>query len=554
MRYATAYTYGIPLAGFENITSPTGSIAVDTEGSRGFPSIANGTPINFVGGVSDYYDDNAYIVISDTTTAGLVGRSGDGSNLPVVTIGTQSWMTSNLDVTNYRNGDIIPEITDPTAWSGLTTGAWCWYNNNSANGTIYGRLYNWYAVNDPRGLAPAGYRVPTDAEWLTLMSTLGGSTVAGGAMKSTSGWNAPNTDATNSSGFTSLPGGSRNGSFGGIGRIVYYWSSSEIDSLNAIYFSNFYLNADLFQGNFNKSYGISVRCIKDNNSVGVAEQVPTFWASKLKTDISFLDLVNRLPQRSGQDAFANNVGGLFSASDWLLSNGYWTSYIAPILSLDAGNTASYSLDNATVWRDLVDGKEFNLLGDQGLPTYESGNGGKILFVATASNYAICNTSLPQMVEFTLSIWHYWNGNNTGTYPCIISEIFTGTVINYLLGIRDGGLRGGYYKDANGFILTPTFSLTPNNWYHIVITCGRNSNPYGYNQAIKAYVNNILVVESLFDDQAPYPQSSGSGIHLMRWDLADFWDGYLAKVDIYNRALSQRQITSVWNSNRSRFGL
>ena len=74
MKYATAYTYGIPLAGFENIPSPTGSISVDTQGQRGYPRIANGTPINFVGGVSDYYDDNAYIVISDTTTAGFLGR------------------------------------------------------------------------------------------------------------------------------------------------------------------------------------------------------------------------------------------------------------------------------------------------------------------------------------------------------------------------------------------------------------------------------------------------------------------------------------------------
>jgi len=347
MRYATAYTYGIPLTGFENIPSPTGSIAVDTQGSRGYPNIANGTPINFVGGVSDYYDDNAYVVISDTTTAGLVGRiTGGGDGGPVVTIGTQLWMVRNLDVDSYRNGDPIEQVSDPSQWSNLTTGAWCWYRNDIANGSIYGKLYNWYAINDPRGLAPTGFHIPTEAEWLTLMSTLGGSTVAGGAMKSKSGWNEPNTGATNSSGFTSLPGGSRYG--GGIRRIGLYWSSSEIDSLNAIYFSNFYLNADLFQGNSNKSNGISVRCIKDDNSGVATEQVPTFWASKLKTDISFLDLVNRLPKRSGEEAFANNAGGLFGASNWLLSNGYWTSYNVNNLTFAIYNGPNFDIPSYLV--------------------------------------------------------------------------------------------------------------------------------------------------------------------------------------------------------------
>jgi hypothetical protein len=311
-------------------------------------------------------------------------------------------------------------------------------------------------------------------------------------------WIAPNADATNSSGFTALPGGERldGGSFNGINRSGQWWTSSEfdinIDPNLALGFGINYISSNVFQSNIDKNYGFSVRCIKDNNSGGVvAGEIPTFWASKLKTDISFLNLVNNLPQRSGQDAFANNAGGLFSASSWLSSNGYWTSYVAPILSLDAGNTASYSLDNPTIWRDLVDGKEFNLLGSQGLPTYESGNGGKILFVATASHYAICNTSLlmnpagggNNQDKFTLSIWHYWNGNNTGENPCIISEIFTGGSIYYLLGDIGGGLQGGYFD--GGFQMTPTLSLTPNNWYHIVITCDVIAN-LGEGQVIKAW--------------------------------------------------------------------
>ena len=104
-----------------------------------------------------------------------------------VTIGSQVWTSKNLDVATYRNGDVIPQVQDENAWENLTTGAWCYYDNDASNGTKYGKLYNWYAVNDPRGLAPNGYHIPTDAEWTQLSDYLGGGE-AGTKMKSTSGW------------------------------------------------------------------------------------------------------------------------------------------------------------------------------------------------------------------------------------------------------------------------------------------------------------------------------------------------------------------------------
>ena len=130
-------------------------------------------------------------------------KKGDSSPvvvvLPGVTIGSQVWTTNNLDVKIYRNGDAIPQVTTSTAWAALTTGAWCWYNNDSAtNAATYGKLYNWYAVNDSRGLAPSGYHIPTDVEWTKLTDYLGGLSVAGGKIRTTSGWTAPNTGATNS--------------------------------------------------------------------------------------------------------------------------------------------------------------------------------------------------------------------------------------------------------------------------------------------------------------------------------------------------------------------
>jgi uncharacterized protein (TIGR02145 family) len=160
----------------------------------------------------------------------MAGRIGPPTNSSVI-IGTQTWMLRNLDVITYRNGDSIPQVTDPTQWSGLTTGAWCWYNNDSANGAVYGKLYNWYAVNDSRGLAPAGYHIPTASEWQTLTNALGGLSLAGGDLKEagTTHWSDPNTGATNNSGFTGLPGGNRgafNGTFSNINNIGYWWTSS----------------------------------------------------------------------------------------------------------------------------------------------------------------------------------------------------------------------------------------------------------------------------------------------------------------------------------------
>ena len=184
-----------------------------------------------------------------------------------VIIGTQTWTGCNLNVDRYRNGDLIPQVTDPTAWAALTTGAWCSYNNDNTNDAIYGKLYNWYAVNDARGLAPTGYHVASDTEWTTLTNYLGGDTVAGGTMKEVGfcHWNSPNTDATNTSGFTALPGGLR-GNLGGFNYFGYYglwWSSSENGPAGSwtryLNNSSAYLNRG---GNYN-SYGLSIRCIKD---------------------------------------------------------------------------------------------------------------------------------------------------------------------------------------------------------------------------------------------------------------------------------------------------
>lgn len=191
----------------------------------------------------------------------------DGNTYPLVTICNQTWSKINLKVSKYRNGDIIPQVTDATQWANLTTGAWCYYANLNANGITYGKLYNWYAVNDPRGLAPVGYHIPTDAEWTTLTTCLGGIYVAGGAMKETgtTHWASPNTNATNSSYFTGLPGGYRitDGTFNGIGILSYLWSSSQFISSTAWSRSLSSGGGGCFRPDAIKSNGLSIRFLKD---------------------------------------------------------------------------------------------------------------------------------------------------------------------------------------------------------------------------------------------------------------------------------------------------
>ena len=183
-----------------------------------------------------------------------------------VTIGSQVWMVENLDVCTYRNGDPIPQVTDLNEWKNTTSGAWCYYNNDPATGEIYGKLYNWYAINDPRGIAPTGWHIPSDEEWTNLTDFLGGSGVAGGKMKESglSHWNNPNSGATNLSGFTALPGGFRgiSGSFTNISLHSYFWSSTKKNN-DAWNRDLSYGDAGVVRDLKDLFIGHSVRCIKD---------------------------------------------------------------------------------------------------------------------------------------------------------------------------------------------------------------------------------------------------------------------------------------------------
>jgi len=202
----------------------------------------------------------------------------DGNVYQTIKIGDQWWMMENLKVTHYRNGDPIPHVTSGYTWSGLTTGAYCEYNNDPGNVATYGRLYNWYAVDDSRNIAPEGWHVPSDAEWKQLEMYLGMSqaeadaigwrgTDEGGKLKEagTTHWNSPNTGATNKSGFTALPGGYR-GDYGNYGSMSFnatFWFSSEYNASNAWGRLLIYSTSQVPRFSYDKHYGFSFRCVRD---------------------------------------------------------------------------------------------------------------------------------------------------------------------------------------------------------------------------------------------------------------------------------------------------
>jgi len=195
-------------------------------------------------------------------------EDNDGNAYPTVKIGNQVWVAENLRTTEYRNGDPITKVTDAAEWTALETEGCCAYNNNEENVETYGYLYNWYAATDGRNIAPTGWHVPTDAEWQTLVDYLGGRAVAGGKLKSTSGWSTPNAGATNESNFSALPGGYRNddgGGFGGLAYYAYFWSASESGLMTAWLRNLFYSYANIGRSyGFNyKNCGFSVRLIKN---------------------------------------------------------------------------------------------------------------------------------------------------------------------------------------------------------------------------------------------------------------------------------------------------
>jgi hypothetical protein len=242
----------------------------------------------------------------------------------------------------------------------------------------------------------------------------------------------------------------------------------------------------------------------------------------------------------------SNYTAATDASVALTTNGFWNSYAtltSPVLSLDAGNQSSYP-GTGTVWTDLIGGKQFNLING---PGYDPSDGGKIYFNAPSGQYAECSTSLSTLTNWTVGVWHYYDGTNIGGSPCIVTEVFPGTnnTINYIIGngidtspnLQTGFFTAGWNVTSSGYVLST-------GWHYIVATYDGT--------LLKLYVDNTLI-DTL--NTTTSSLSSNGGIRLMRrWDLGEYWGGYLSTVDIYNEALGDSEITLRWNITKSRFGL
>ena len=257
----TLSTKTIDGTGLGSFTSNlTGLVANTTYYARAYATNSSGT---------GYGQELNFVAKKDSGCIGTqTVKDIDGNTYKTVQIGTQCWMQSNLKVSKYRNGVAIPTGLSDTAWLNTTSGAYAIYDNNNANDAIYGKLYNWYAVNDSIGLCPNGWHVPTDSEWLILLTYL--RDPVGGKMKSvgTAYWNEPNIGATNESGFSGLPGGCRDtfGKFQNIRNIAYFQIAGDSVYFRAGFHSLYsYNDRDFRSYDYygNNTLGSSVRCLKD---------------------------------------------------------------------------------------------------------------------------------------------------------------------------------------------------------------------------------------------------------------------------------------------------
>jgi uncharacterized protein (TIGR02145 family) len=261
----------------------TGVLGLSASITSGTFSVGNGTLTFNITGTANT-SGNAYFLIniggqsctvqlSVSNNGGITSIPGSGVihygvNYGSIILGNgQEWMSQNLKTEYYANGDPIPNVTDNNAWNFLNTGAWVVYNDNSVFENSFGKLYNWFTVSDPRNVCPNGWHVPSNDEWIILKDYLGGFSVAGGKLKSTSNWEIPNTGATNLIGFNGLPGGwiDSFGMFDYVGFSGDFWTSTGMPgtsgsatATNLSYFTSEAAEYDVY-----KNYGLSIRCVKD---------------------------------------------------------------------------------------------------------------------------------------------------------------------------------------------------------------------------------------------------------------------------------------------------
>ena len=437
-----------------------------------------------------------YCVPVDSTT--LV-TDIDGHVYPTVKICDQTWMAKNLDVARFRNGDIIPQVTDANEWANLTTGAWCWYNNDSANGAIYGRLYNWYAVNDPRGLAPEGWHVPSDGEWNKLVicldtnadtSCLGcfQDSIAGGKLKSTYLWLSPNTGASNSSNFNALPGGFRynNSTFEALGGLGQWWCSSPNFGFLQLYRYLSNSNGGVYRYTAERNYGHSIRCVKDTPITTLNDGLVAYYPFN----------------GNANDESGNGNNGTVNG--------------ATLTSDRFGNSEkAYSFDGITNYISIPHSESINC-SNVTISTWFNAQD----FVGEANQNTLVSKREYSGWGNSYEIGLGKDPNTCFSNPNCENAIYTGYTTNNLNYIN---------------VFSSNSSLQTNNWYHFVYI---HDNNY-----VSIFLNGVRVFLGQSPGSLPTNNTlpvwlgarpGGGGRH--------FFNGKLDDICIYNRALTEAEIT------------
>ncbi len=354
-----------------------------------------------------------------------------------VTIGSQTWTARNLDLTTYRNGDPIRYAGSIDDWTDANTdkeGAWCYYADAEGNNATYGKLYNWYAVNDGRGLAPAGWHVTSDAEWTTLRDYLGGESVAGGKLKEagTSHWQPTNDGATNESGFTALPGGYRfdDGAFDYIRSDGFWWSSTEyvISYAWGRYLS---FNNSLLSGNsYSKGYGLSVRCVQDIPLTSIA---PISGIPNIASVLTAGALSPSGATATYQWTICSTVNGTYTNIDGATSNTYTlvagdvNKFIKVVATASSGFTGILTSAALAAVPSVTIGTQTWIARNLDVSTYKDG---------TTIRYAGDVPNWEDAISYTNGAWCYYNNNadNNATY----GKLYNWYAVNDARGLAPAG--------------------------------------------------------------------------------------------------------------------
>ena len=438
-------------------TNPNPTIALTTKTVQGGGSGNFSSTMNGLTGNTTYYV-RAYATNSVGTAYGNQLKfvknaifqiaDIDGNLYDTVTIGNQTWMKQNLKVSKYRNGDIIPNGLSDSLWSTTTNGAISVYNNSIINDSVYGKLYNGYAVEDPRGLCPVNWHIPSQIEWQSLELFLGGNIIAGGAMKESgfSHWVSPNYGANNSSGFTGLPGGGRsfNGSYSSIGYNGNWYSSTKVTSTTAIGFWLSSITNISYQNSGNKNFGFSVRCIKDrlsninttsvstlsNNSATCVGNITSaggdtvtargvVWSTNPNPTIA---LTTKTTNGGGIGSFTASITGLTTSTTY-----YVRAYATNISGTAYGNEISFTTTNlpadidGNIYDTVVVGSQTWLKQDLKVSRYRNGD------------------AIPQITNSTTwgnltSGAFCWYNNDSITYNAVYGKLYNWYVIADSRGI------------------------------------------------------------------------------------------------------------------------